>query len=87
MNAETLKKTLTALQQELSRARALDEESQRLLHEIMRDVEGLAKSPGSAPPTLHRHRLEELAVGFEIDHPRLAAGVRQLVDLLAQAGL
>jgi len=87
MNSETLKKTLAALHQELSRARALDEESRQLLHEIMRDVEGLGPSSAIAPPTLRRHRLEELAVGFEIEHPKLAAGLRQLMDLLAQAGL
>jgi len=87
MNPETLKKTLAALHQELSRAPALDEQSHQLLREIMRDVEGLATSPASAPPTLRRHRLEELAIGFEVDHPALAAGLRQLMDLLGKAGL
>jgi hypothetical protein len=88
MNPETLKKkTLAALHQELSRASALDEKSRQVLREIMRDVEGLGPSPASAPETLHRHRLEELAIGFEIEHPTLAAGLRQLMDLLAKAGM
>jgi hypothetical protein len=87
MNPETLKKTLAALHQELSRAPTLDEQSHQLLREIMRDVEGLATSPVSTPPTLRRHRLEELAIGFEVDHPALAAGLRQLMDLLGKAGL
>lgn len=87
MNPENLKKTLTALHQELSGAPALDEQSRQLLREIMRDVEGLGPSPSSAPPEVRRHRLEELAIGFEIEHPTLAAGLRQLTDLLAKAGL
>jgi len=53
----------------------------------MRDAERLGPSSASATDTLHGHRLEELAVGFEIEHPTLAAGLRQLIDLLAQAGL
>jgi hypothetical protein len=87
MNPETLKKTLAALHQELSRAPALDEQSRRLLREIVSDVEGLGPSLASAPPTLRRRRLEELAIGFETEHPTLAAGLRQLMDLLAKAGL
>jgi hypothetical protein len=87
MNPETLKKTLAALHEELSRAPTLDEQSRQLLREIMSDVEELGPSPASAPPTLRRHRLEELAIEFEIEHPTLAAGLRQLMDLLAKAGL
>jgi Domain of unknown function (DUF4404) len=87
MNSETLKKTLAALHHELSRAPALDEQSRELLREIMSDVEALEASSASAPPSLHRHRLEELAIGFEIEHPTVAAGLRQLMDLLAKAGL
>jgi hypothetical protein len=33
------------------------------------------------------HRLEALAVGFETDHPTLAASVRQFIALLGEAGL
>ena len=53
MNPETLKKTLAALHEELSQARALDERSRQLLHEIMRDIETLGPSPSSAehPPS------------------------------------
>jgi hypothetical protein len=87
MNPETLKKTLAALHEELSQTPTLDEQSRQLLREILRDAEGLGASLASAPPTLRRHRLEELAIGFEIEHPTLTAGLRQLIDLLAKAGL
>ena len=87
MNPDDLRQTLAALHRELSEAPTLDESSRQLLREIMADVERLSASPATAPPTLHRHRLEELAVGFEIEHPTVAAGLRQLMDLLANAGL
>jgi len=87
MNAETLKKTLAKLREELSRARALDEQSRQLLRKIMSDIDELGPSPAFAPPALHRHRLEELAIKFEAVHPTLAAGLRELMDLLAKAGL
>jgi Domain of unknown function (DUF4404) len=87
VNPETLKKTLAALHEELSRAPALDEQSRQLLRELMNDVEGLRSSPASAPPAMRRHRMEALAIGFEAQHPNLAAGLRQLMDLLAKAGL
>jgi hypothetical protein len=87
MNSETMKKTLEALRQELARASALDEKSRQRLRDIMRDAEGLGASATSAPQTLHRHTLEEVAVGFEIEHPTLAGVLHELIDLLAKAGL
>jgi hypothetical protein len=87
MNSETMKKTLDALRQELARASALDEESRQHLRDIMRDAEGLGAPSASAPPTLQRHSLEELAVGFEVEHPTLAAVLHELIDLLGQVGL
>jgi hypothetical protein len=87
MHPDTLKAALAALHRELSRAPVLDEQSRQLLREIVRDVEGLGPSAASAPPSLRPHRLEELAIGFEADHPTLAAGLRELMDLLAKAGL
>src|SRR5450755_3748216 len=87
MSPETLKKALAALHRELSRAPALDEQTRQLLREIVSDVEGLGPSPASAPLTLSQPRLEALAIGFEIEHPTVAAGLRQLMDLLTKAGL
>ena len=88
MTSEHLKKTLATLQQQLSRAPKLDEPSQRLLQQLMRDAEKLSPSSGTAgQPNLERHRVEELAVGFEAEHPDLAASVRELMDLLVKTGM
>jgi Domain of unknown function (DUF4404) len=86
MNQESLEKTLAALRQELGAGSRLDENSRQRLRELMPDTVRLPAA-GSGSDTLHRHRLEELAVEFEVEHPTLAASLRQLVDLLAQAGV
>jgi hypothetical protein len=82
-----LTQTLAALHRELSEAQSLDEPSRQLLREIVADLERLGPSPVAAPAALHPHRLEKLAVGFEVEHPTLAAALRQLMDLLSKAGL
>jgi Domain of unknown function (DUF4404) len=87
MNQETLQKALKALHQALSDAPALDERSRELLRQIIRDAEGYEPTATALPRTMRRHRLEEIAVEFEVDYPALATGLRQLVDLLAKAGL
>jgi hypothetical protein len=88
MTSEHLKKTLATLEQELSRAAKLDEPSRRALQQLMREAEKLPpSSAGAAPPNLEQHRLEKLAVGFEAEHPDLAASVRELMDLLVKAGM
>jgi hypothetical protein len=88
MTSENLKKTLATLHQELSRAAKLDEPSRRALHQLMREAEKLPPSAaGADAPNLERHRFERLAVGFEAEHPDLAASVRELMDLLVKAGM
>lgn len=87
MNRESLEKTLAALRQELGAGSRLDEKSRQRLRELIPDADRLEPAAGSGSDTLHRHRLEELAVEFEVEHPTLAASLRQLIDLLAQAGV
>ena len=64
---------------------ALQIETLRLLKDnfaYFLQQKGAAPAADAAP-----HPLESLAVGFEADHPTLAASVRQFIDLLGQAGL
>jgi hypothetical protein len=88
MASEHLKKTLATLHQQLSRAPKLDEQSRSVLQRLMRDAENLSPAARAAErPNLERHRLEELAVEFEAEHPDLAASVRELMDLLVKTGI
>jgi hypothetical protein len=84
----TLKQSLTQLHAELARAPRLDENSKQRLHAALAEIERRMHEGSVAPAAdATPHPLEALAVGFEADHPSLAASVRQFIDLLGQAGL
>jgi hypothetical protein len=85
---DTLKQSLAQLHAQLAQAPRLDESAKQRLHAALAQIEqriqqGSVAAAGDATP----HPLEALAVGFEADHPSLAASVRQFIDLLGQAGL
>lgn len=85
MNAEQLRKALEQLHDELSRSPQLDDETLRLLRDVVGDASRLEAPAGAPSP--HAHRLEAVAVGFEAEHPTLAAALRQFIDLLGKAGV
>ena len=88
MTSEDLHKTLARLRAELAKASSVDDESRRLLQEVVRDAERLRAGAGTST-SAHSwtERLEELAVKFEADHPRLGASLRELVEILGRAGV
>ncbi len=86
---ETLRELLRRVHERLSRARTVDAESRRLLQDLTQDIERKAGG-GAARAELGKEslpRLEALAVRFESEHPALAEGLRQLIDLLGKAGI
>jgi len=85
----SLQRSLAQLHAELAGAHRLDEQSRQLLRSVLADIERLLREGADPAATAQTapHRLETLAVGFEADHPALAASVRQFIDLLARAGL
>jgi hypothetical protein len=89
MSATSLRDTLAALQQQLHRAPALDEDARVALRSITADITRLLDSPAgrAAVDPAQSHRLESLAVRFEAGHPGLAASLREVVDLLSKAGV
>jgi hypothetical protein len=91
MSTEELNELLRRLHAELSRAESLDPESRKLLGLVISEVRmigtGEADSTGERTADATPHGLEALAVRFEADHPAMAAGLRQLADLLAKAGI
>ncbi len=74
----------------------MNDSSRALLRELLVDigrlVPGATSQPAaaapetSAPPT-HHNRLEDLAAGFEADHPALTANLRQIADVLGKGGI
>jgi hypothetical protein len=94
MEPVNLRETLARLHEQIGSAPRVDAETRRMLGEAMADIERVlhASPSGSshapAPEDAdHAPRLERLAVHFEADHPSLAAGIRQLADLLGKAGV
>jgi hypothetical protein len=84
-NSNLLQHALAQLQALLMRTPRVDEGSKRRLREALDDVERLLGSGAGVAPA--GSRLQALAVDFEAEHPSLAAGVREFVELLGQAGL
>jgi hypothetical protein len=89
IETNSLQRALAKVRAELaSSAPRLDEQSRGKLHAALIDIEGRLQQRGAAPAAgTAPHGLESLAVGFETDHPTLAASVRQFIGLLGQAGL
>ncbi|HXN10294.1 MAG TPA: DUF4404 family protein [Steroidobacteraceae bacterium] len=86
-NSSPLEQSLAQLHADLAGAAQVDEHTRQLLRSLLGDIERLLRegeTPGGAQVP---HRLEALAVGFEADHPTLAANLRQFIDLLGRAGL
>ena len=86
MSQEDLRELLAALHARLSSTGSLDPDVRKSLTTVLHDIEKvLGRSDAPAAPA--KPRLEALAVRFEADHPALAESLRQLVDLLAKAGI
>jgi hypothetical protein len=93
MTQESLRELLARVHEHLSAGGgSLDQESQRMLGTLMRDIERAlgtgAPEPAAAAGTAeHTPRLESLAVRFEAGHPALAETLRELIDALGKAGI
>jgi hypothetical protein len=96
---EELKPTPIQLQQSLSQLHQalvgmprVDDASKRLLREVLADIERLldpldTESTSASASAQSLPRLEALAIEFEAEHPALAGGLREFIDLLGRAGL
>lgn len=88
MDHDRLEALLRSLRDELADAKSVDEESRRLLSNVMADIGRLLRVPRpAADGGLLSHRLGSLAVHFEAEHPAVAGAMRQLMDALAKAGI
>jgi hypothetical protein len=80
--SQELNALLSRLHEELARSPVVDADARRLLGVVVADIEKLGVATQATPGGL-----EELAVGFEADHPALAAALRQVADVLGKAGI
>jgi hypothetical protein len=93
MTQESLRELLARVHEHLSASGgSLDQESQRMLGTLMRDIEralgaGAPQPAAAQRAEAHAPRLESLAVRFEAGHPALAETLRELIDALVKAGI
>lgn len=90
MSDETLRELLARVHERLTRTGAVDPEARAMLIKIMGDIDamlGRGTAQVSDVKATAAPRLEALAVRFEAEHPTLAQLLRQIADVLGQAGV
>lgn len=98
MTEETLRQLLARVHERLNSTGTIDPETRDMLATVTRDIDAAlwragATSVTSAPVSpdarvaAAQPRLEALAVRFEAEHPSIAQMLRQLGELLGQAGI
>ena len=93
MNSD-LQSQLKGLHTQLQNLSALDGETRTLLITVLADItallaKGRVPSAASAPSRDESvaDRFEQLALSFEAEHPSLSLAMRQVVEILAKAGI
>jgi predicted component of type VI protein secretion system len=100
MTEESLRQLLSRVHERLSSSATVDPEARELLATVMRDIDvalnrsaAVMSSVSSVPVSPDARvaaaapRLEALAVRFEAEHPSIAQLLRQIGELLGQAGI
>ena len=85
---QRLNELLTELHDELGSAAELDQQAKEKLRGIAREIEGAVgpdEDKGLGAEAMNH--LEEAAVDFQSEHPRLAGILSQITDTLAKLGI
>lgn len=86
MSTAALRQQLERLVQELARADKLDAGSREALKGVVAEMERVIAAAEPDHGTL-RERIENTALGFEAEHPRLSAVLGEVTDTLAKMGI
>lgn len=89
MDKKHLQDIIEKLHRELASADSVDEESRVMLRELVQDVEKLA---GDAEVDGVEHhttagQLENAALKFESEHPKLSMALGEVIDALGKLGI
>ncbi|MEZ5530352.1 MAG: DUF4404 family protein [Porticoccaceae bacterium] len=89
MTNEDLQGQLQQLHRELEQAKNVAAEDRDMLSHLMSDMVEIAQGKEPEDKPLHHllDQLEERASEFEVDHPRLATTIRQVLDALNRMGI
>jgi hypothetical protein len=86
MADEKLHQLLTQVHEHLQQQSSLDEQSQKLLQQVLMDVQSASNGEVELQQDLS-DRIEQQAVQFEQAHPTLAEILRQIMDTLGRIGV
>ena len=89
MDSKELQSILRNLHAELGSAESVDAESREMLQQIARDIEKIAAAP---EPVAEEHasvtrQLEDAALKFESEHPKLSQVLGDIMDALGKLGI
>lgn len=85
-----LQEQLARLHAELARTTRVDDASRALLVTLLADITRLLEISGGRTANQDSsipERMEEVAVGFEAEHPSLSAAIRGVIEALSRAGI
>ena len=86
MADEKLHQLLIQVHEHLQQQSSLDEQSQKLLQQVLMDVQSASSGETALQQDLSE-RIEQQAVQFEQAHPTLAEILRQIMDTLGRIGV
>ncbi|OUS37598.1 hypothetical protein A9R00_11010 [Oleispira antarctica] len=87
MADEKLHQLLTKVHEQLQQQDSLDEQSQKLLQQVLIDVKDATEDGTVELQQDLSDRIEQQAVQFEQAHPTLAEILRQIMDTLGRIGV
>ncbi len=89
MGKKHLQSIIEKLHSELASAESIDEESRELLKKLVKDVEELADDDGTggAEHATTTGQLQNAAVQFESEHPKLSMALSEVIDALTRLGI
>jgi len=89
MEKKELQQLIAHLHKELHSTDSVDEGSRELLQQLMKDIEAISSDADS--PREHRDsttsQLEEAALKFESEHPKLSMTLGEIMDALGKLGI
>lgn len=84
---KTLAEEIEAVRAELRQISSADSDMLTILGRVVHDVTTLTREETLADKEVLGGRLEQQALLFEADHPRLAGALRRLIKALADLGV
>ncbi len=89
MEKERLQRLVASLHEELSSSDTVDEESRALLQKLTQDIQNLSTGAGAVEQHKESttNQLEEAAMKFETEHPKLSMVLTEIVDALGKVGI